>query len=568
MHHVEESEAETGGQLFDVGQGERAFVEQSLVHFALDDLVDHVLDALGRGTIQTARGAFHRIGQTDNSALLGLRVRARITEVVLAHGRHILGAEVHDFSAEAGILGLLQGALVEETDERVAVVLADDIDHAVVQFVFQRQIDTFFDVRNDDERTHGWREVVVRIDAARHVLGEIFRLHEFADVVEIRANAADGGVRTDGFRAGFGEVGHGKAVMVGAGRFKRHALEQRMVEVGRFQPGDVRGDAENVLEHWENSADQDGRAHPYAEGGQGLPSDDGGIDGGELRENLRENQTENGGENPNGEARVEAGPDQLAAAPHLQREEHGDHAGDERDDKEPRVDRRHEKRAPQADHHRAEQTEVAPEQNGENQRSERVRNQHRHELHIDAARVGQHEQAFDQGELREKDSVDQREAGITVKGLRMIDPQLRDGDGEDEQADEKLGLRRILRNEIERRGRGGSGKDQQPQAERKRGENDESREPAGGDRFTQRALLDHAAGARAGQAFFHQLLPMKEFEHGGGGAGAPPSERINKSRSHQGKGKPAGFSHRGPPPPEVPCPQGIPDWRRHRWSNG
>ena len=99
----------------------------------------------------------------------------------------------------------------------------------------------------------------------------------------------------------------------------------------------------------------------------------------------------NGGEQPNADADIKTGPDELAAAAHLQREKHGDHPGDERNDEEDRVDDRHEKRTPQTGYHRAEKPEMASEQHRKNERRERVRNEHGQQLQVDAPGVGQHE---------------------------------------------------------------------------------------------------------------------------------------------------------------------------------
>ena len=137
---------------------------------------------------------------------------------------------------------------MEKADQRVAVVLADDIDHQVVEFVFQAEIDAFFDVRKNDERAHRGSEVVMGIDPTGHVFGEIFRLHHLPDVVEISADPADGRIRADGFGTGLGEVGHGEAVMVSARRLEGHAFEQGMIQVGRLEPRNIRGNAEDVLE--------------------------------------------------------------------------------------------------------------------------------------------------------------------------------------------------------------------------------------------------------------------------------------------------------------------------------
>src|SRR5438270_485512 len=58
-----------------------------------------------------------------------------------------------------------------------------------------------------------------------HVLGEIFRLHQVADVVEIRANAAERGIRADRFRRGFSKIRDHEAVVISAGRFDRHPAQ-------------------------------------------------------------------------------------------------------------------------------------------------------------------------------------------------------------------------------------------------------------------------------------------------------------------------------------------------------
>ena len=56
-----------------------------------------------------------------------------------------------------------------------------------------------------------------------HVLREVFRFHEFTDVVKVRADAAERRVCANGFRAGFGEIGHDEAVVIGPWRFDGHA---------------------------------------------------------------------------------------------------------------------------------------------------------------------------------------------------------------------------------------------------------------------------------------------------------------------------------------------------------
>ena len=133
---------------------------------------------------------------------LRLRFRPAVAKAFLRDLRNIFLAHLHDFAAGARVFLLLQGALVEVIDQRSAVMLLDDVDDLLVESVLEREIHAFFHVRDDDERAHRRREIVVRIALEVHVLGEIFRLHQFADIVKIGADAAKRGVRADRFGGG------------------------------------------------------------------------------------------------------------------------------------------------------------------------------------------------------------------------------------------------------------------------------------------------------------------------------------------------------------------------------
>ena len=87
-------------------------------------------------------------------------------------------------------------------------MLLDDIDDALIQFVFEGKIDAFLDVRDDDQCAHAWRKIIVRISLKAHVFGEVFRFHQFADVMEVRADAAKRRVGTDRLGPCFCEIGH------------------------------------------------------------------------------------------------------------------------------------------------------------------------------------------------------------------------------------------------------------------------------------------------------------------------------------------------------------------------
>ena len=97
--------------------------------------------------------------------------------------------------------------------------------------MLEREIHTLFHVRDDDQCAHRGRQIVMRISLEAHILREVFRFHQFADVVKIRADAAEGRIRADGFRRGFGEIGHHKAMVIRARRFYCHSAQQWMIKI-------------------------------------------------------------------------------------------------------------------------------------------------------------------------------------------------------------------------------------------------------------------------------------------------------------------------------------------------
>ena len=289
----------------------------SLVEARFDDIANEVVDALWRRAVETARGAFDRVGEAHDSGFLCLRTRTGVAETLLAHLGNILLAHVHDFSAKAGILLLLEGALIEIRNQGGAVVLADDIDDLGVELVFEGQIHALLHMGDDNESTHRRSEVVVGIRAVGDVFGEVVGLDDLADVVEIRGDAADCGIRSDDFCGGFREVRDGQAVMVGARCLKAETLEERVVQVAHLQPRDVGGDFENMLEHWQDAADDDGRGNAGGKGRQALPTDHGPVS---LRGNFPNygaDLAKRGGENPSSEPHIDTGPHEATAAADL-----------------------------------------------------------------------------------------------------------------------------------------------------------------------------------------------------------------------------------------------------------
>ena len=64
-------------------------------------------------------------------------------------------------------------------------MLLNDVDDALVEFIFEREIDAFLDVRNDDQRTHCWSQILVRIALEAHIFRKIIRLYQFPDIMEV-----------------------------------------------------------------------------------------------------------------------------------------------------------------------------------------------------------------------------------------------------------------------------------------------------------------------------------------------------------------------------------------------
>ena len=123
------------------------------------------------------------------------------------------------------------------------------------------------------KRAHGRREIVVRVALEVHVLGEVFRLHQFADVVEIGANAAERGVRADRFGGGFGEVRHDQAVMIGA-RALRSSCGAAADDLDPTLPARKFGrDLEEMLEDRKHAADDRRGEDSVADGERALHSD-------------------------------------------------------------------------------------------------------------------------------------------------------------------------------------------------------------------------------------------------------------------------------------------------------
>ena len=248
VQHRHERELETVGDDFQFTECQIAFVQLSIGDALFDEFLHELFDFLGCRFLQTARRALDHVGQAHDRAFFCLRLGPAVAKAFFLHFRNVFLAHVHDLTADTRVFLLLHRALVEIINERCAVMFLDDVDHALIEFVFERKIDALFHVSEDDQRAHCRRKIIVRIALEVHVFGEVFRLHQFADVVEIGTDTTKRGVRADLLRGRLGQVRHDQTVMVRARRLDGHATQQRMVQVGSFEPGNVRRDLKQILE--------------------------------------------------------------------------------------------------------------------------------------------------------------------------------------------------------------------------------------------------------------------------------------------------------------------------------
>src|SRR5216684_2376482 len=109
------------------------------------------------------------------------------------------------------------------------MVLLNNVDDALIQPMLEREIYTFLYMRDDDQRTHCRRKIVMRISLEAHVLGKVFRLHQLTDIVKVRTDAADRPICTDRFGGSFGQISYDKAMVIGARRFDGHAPQQGVI---------------------------------------------------------------------------------------------------------------------------------------------------------------------------------------------------------------------------------------------------------------------------------------------------------------------------------------------------
>src|SRR5215813_1007060 len=177
--------------------------------------------------------------------------------------------------------------------------------------MLEREVHALLHMRDDDQRTHRRREIVMRISLEAHVLREVLRFHEFADVVKVRADTAKGRVCTDSFGSGFRQIGYDKAMVICTRRFDGHPAQQRMIEIGSFQPRNVSGDSKQILKHWQRTAYYGCGDDSVADAERALHSEHAPVVSRRIKPVNWPNQTERQRQQPDSQANTKSGADQV-----------------------------------------------------------------------------------------------------------------------------------------------------------------------------------------------------------------------------------------------------------------
>lgn len=403
-----------------------------------NDRIDHFLDFLDGGSVEATRSTFDRIGDTNDGRLFAARTRAGVAEKTFIHIRNIVRTEIHDFAAQLGILLLVASALIKVFDAGGAVVFANDIEDDRIEAIFDREIDALFDMRNDDEGTHRGREGIVGILALVDIFREVVRFNEFADVVKVSGDTADGRVGTDFFGRGFREVGDGKAMVIGSRGFHAQAFEQGVVEVCHFQPRNIGGQTEDAFENGEESAHEHGGEDTRAKSGERLEGD-------ELPVGLRRGRprdgtdlTEDASDEEGGGTDIDASSNQPTPATDLESGIDGSDPRNQRKDEEGGFHRGGQESAPDATKDRGVETMLFAENHGENHRGEGIGEKQGDEARVDVSGLSLQEDRFDGEKLEENDAQDEGEPRIRGHGKGVVNPKLPDGGKKDEENDDEI----------------------------------------------------------------------------------------------------------------------------------
>lgn len=219
--------------ILNVAEGDGTLAEVAVGDHRVDDAVHQRADGLLGVVGQRARGRLHGVGHHQDGLLLGEGVGARV--------------------GEEQLVDLFVGVLVlvfheEELGLALSVVGGDELADDGGQVVLVGQFQTFGDVADNHLRTLDAVETLVRIDAARLVLGEVDGVLNLAYVVVEGARAHQLALGANLACYLGRQVAHLDRVLEGARCHLAHAAQHLFVHVGKLNERDVRREAEGLLD--------------------------------------------------------------------------------------------------------------------------------------------------------------------------------------------------------------------------------------------------------------------------------------------------------------------------------
>ena len=243
-----------------------AVIKLPVDEHVFNDALDKRFDPPGRGVVQRATGCLDCICQHKYARFLCLRLWSQVTEI------HLLNR------IELGVFQFLCPG-VKVIDDGRPVVLLDHLLDLLAKPEFVRKLDPLFHVREDDECAHVRRQSVMGILKTAPVFDVIMGHLQFADVMVVRRDPCQNGVRSYALGSGLGEVSHDDAVVVCSWGFDHHLPEQRVFQAGHFEEFYVSRKIKNVLNDGQKSqrnkaaadaADED-RNYANRQAGNGIP---------------------------------------------------------------------------------------------------------------------------------------------------------------------------------------------------------------------------------------------------------------------------------------------------------
>mgnify|MGYP006956034211 CR=1 FL=1 len=228
----------------DVTEGDRAFLEVTICHLTVDELVDQGADALLRVFLERAGGCLDRVCHHEDGLLTSERVRTRILEERLVD--LLVGMRIAIMYVE--VLG----------DAR-AVVRGDEVLDDAWQVHLLGYLETFRHMADDDLRTLQVGELVVGVDASL-VLGEEHGVGHLADVVIQGSRTHQETVGVDAVGYLCGKVSHRDGVLEGAWGYLAQIAQDALVGVRQLEERHVGDEAEEFfyqVHQWVGQQEED-----------------------------------------------------------------------------------------------------------------------------------------------------------------------------------------------------------------------------------------------------------------------------------------------------------------------